>query len=372
MITYRKARPSERAKCLDFINMVFSMAHRPHDFRTLLPKVYGDGANARAPHYIAVDEHGNVRGLVAVLYGHLRLGKAILKTGYVGSVSVHPYARGEGHMKALMALVVESARRDGVDLLMLSGQRQRYEYFGFSPCGAANAYEISARNVRHALRDADASRFAFVPMSEANDALVDEAFALSDAGDGAMLRSREDFVTILQSWRATPWIVTRDGGFAGYFVVSGDASVLEEARLSDLSDLPGALKAWFSMNKPVALTVSADPCDVPLNRALKAFAEDCSTHQGPMLRVLNFPRVLSAFAARSRDGFALSAWIDGEPLTISADHGKARAACQAPEDAPRLTALEAQQALFSRLSVYDEPLAKGLPFPFYLSSPDAF
>ena len=60
-----------------------------------------------------------------------------LRVGCVGTVSVHLYSRGEGHMKILMAMMMDDARAKGCDLLMLGGARKRYNYFGFEQAGWA-------------------------------------------------------------------------------------------------------------------------------------------------------------------------------------------------------------------------------------------
>ena len=165
MTTYRKARPEDRAQYLDFINMVFSMAHRPHDFSKLLPKVYGPGRPTDTLQNIAVADAGRVRGPVAVLPGALRGGDKALCTGYVGSVSAHPFARGEGHMKALMKMAIEGAAADGADLMMLGGQRQRYEYFGFTPGGVEIRYTVDQANLRHALRGVETANPDLDPLN---------------------------------------------------------------------------------------------------------------------------------------------------------------------------------------------------------------
>ena len=44
------AREAEKQEIIEFIDYVFSKVHRPHDFATLLPKLYGrdgDGAALR-------------------------------------------------------------------------------------------------------------------------------------------------------------------------------------------------------------------------------------------------------------------------------------------------------------------------------------
>lgn len=48
MITYRKALPKDFPHILDFLNMVFSMSHCPHDFRQLLPKIYKEGQEQKS------------------------------------------------------------------------------------------------------------------------------------------------------------------------------------------------------------------------------------------------------------------------------------------------------------------------------------
>ena len=134
MIEYRFADASYRADIIDFINMVFSQSAIPHDFKTLIPKVYADGRGFDEIHAIALDNQ-RVRGVVAQLPISAKYAGQDLKIGYIGSVSSHKYARGSGYMKVLMAMQLENAEKSGIDIMMLGGQRQRYEYFGYSPVG---------------------------------------------------------------------------------------------------------------------------------------------------------------------------------------------------------------------------------------------
>ena len=105
MTEYRMATPADEESILDFINMVFSQAHRPHDFAALLPKVYGHPGFSRY-HVLAMRE-GRIRSTVALLPLELRIdAQCALKMGFVGSVSTHPSERGAGHMRELMKRVV--------------------------------------------------------------------------------------------------------------------------------------------------------------------------------------------------------------------------------------------------------------------------
>ena len=133
-ITFRKAHPEEHDACIDLVNYVFNHDHCPHDFEKMIPRVYGPGKNAAELHRVAVDGTGRLWAAIACLPESLTVCGHELRAGFIGSVSVHPRARGEGFMKRLMADWDEELR-ESCDLAVLSGQRQRYEYFGYTSGG---------------------------------------------------------------------------------------------------------------------------------------------------------------------------------------------------------------------------------------------
>ena len=49
MTEYRLAKPEEWEDCIELANYVFSMAHRPHDFEQLIPRVYQAGPEMDPP-----------------------------------------------------------------------------------------------------------------------------------------------------------------------------------------------------------------------------------------------------------------------------------------------------------------------------------
>ena len=98
MTEYRLAKPEEWEDCIELANYVFSTAHRPHDFEQLIPRVYQAGPEMARIHRVAVAENGRLRAEIAVLPQQMAAGGKLLRAGYVGSFSVHPKARGEGHM----------------------------------------------------------------------------------------------------------------------------------------------------------------------------------------------------------------------------------------------------------------------------------
>lgn len=133
-IRIEKGCAGELPDILDFANYVFSQSSQPHDFRRLLPKLYGENSGSEGYHYL-VREDGRIRAMVCAMPLSLLVAGKPLRAAGIGTVSVHPYARGKGYMKALMNRAMEDLKTQGYAMAFLGGMRQRYEYFGFTPTG---------------------------------------------------------------------------------------------------------------------------------------------------------------------------------------------------------------------------------------------
>lgn len=61
----------------------------------------------------------------------------------LGNMAVDAHARGQGLMSLLMQDAVERCRREGYDLAVLGGQRQRYARFGFEGNCADRTFRLT-------------------------------------------------------------------------------------------------------------------------------------------------------------------------------------------------------------------------------------
>lgn len=293
MIEYRFARPEEEADILDFINLVFSQNARPHDFEKLLPKVYAHPGFSQY-HAVAV-ENGRIKGTVAMLPLEIRVKgtETPLRAGYIGSVSVHPKARGEGHMIALMQMQIEEARRRDYDFLSLGGQRQRYGYFGFEKCGVGVRFHVNASNVRHALKDASNDDYSFVPVNEPNSSALNAIARLHESKPLSCVRSRELLGDILHTFNGEPYLILGNicGEPCGYLVAM-DGDITELALADGAEDVRAVIKCWMEGRKKSAVYISG--YDQDMIRALQAFSESYTLSDSQMIRVFHWQRVLDA------------------------------------------------------------------------------
>lgn len=379
MIEYRFAAPEHRADLIDFINYVFSQNSVPHDFKTLIPKVYADGRGYDDIHAIVLDD-GRVKGVVGQYPVHASFGGAPLEIGYIGSVSTHPYARGCGYMIKMMEMQAEHAKETGIDIMMLGGQRQRYEYYGYSPVGCEYAYRVNAANVRHALKTVDASAISWKRFSDASEAEIDDAYRLYQQQPITGVRSREDFTLILRTWRTEPYLLLREAEVVGYMVVSGTDSV-SELIISDASLVPALVKGWFAANELKRMSFTVPAIDTALNRVLATFAEGYQMANCTQARIVNLANVLRACLTLKMRTGALS---DGEIILQMDDEVPVLArvkdgliTVQETDAAPdlHLPRLEMQQLLFAsnRFAAPDVTCpVDWFPLPLFLYGADHF
>jgi len=234
------AGPEEKQEIIEFIDYVFSKAHRPHDFATLLPKLYGESGDGAAHHFV-VRENGKIAATVLAYPVVVCAGKRRIMTLGVGSVSTHPAARGKGYMKLIMDAVDERARELGAAFAALGGQRQRYQYFGYDLAGYQLAAQLDRDNVRHALAGVSTNAFAIVPMTQAH---VPQAAALMKCQPCFCERGEAAYLDILRTWNNEPFAVTREGKPVGFGTLRQNAADchVAELMLEDERDFPVVMK----------------------------------------------------------------------------------------------------------------------------------
>ena len=392
-ITYALATPEDYDEIIEHANFVFSYAHRPHEFKTLLPKAYGEARTMWPEHFVA-RENGKIRGLVGLLPFDMCVDTGLaqretIHVGFIGTVSVHQYSRGMGHMKKCMAMSTEYALQHGLDLMALGGQRQRYEYYGYVPGGVEYGFRLTATNCRHALADCDITGVEFKKLADVPDRL-DEVFALYDAGIVNGARTRERFAQICGSWCNVPYAILRGGELLGYCVSSQSGEDIAEIRLKAESELPRVLKAYLK-----AFGLDSVGLDMPQHmpgyvRCLARLSEGAHTGTNEMFMILNYPKVVGAYlrlkqrtVGRLADG-CVTLGITGAPGAEG--QRNLRIAVQAGEidaryvDGPADVALDAnaaQNMLLNPLTYVDMSalpacLRDWFPLPVYIEKSDCF
>ena len=376
MTEYRIARPEDREAYIELANYVFSHAYNPHDFEAIVPKVYGEGIASSSMQRIAIDERGSVRALIACMPNTAHVAGYALRMGFIGTVSVHPKARGEGHMKRLMNDWM-AEMRETCDFAMLGGQRQRYEYFGFTRGGTIMNYTVAPVNLRHALAEVDASGISFRPLFDTEGAEA-YAAALNAARPAYMARDMCSQAEILITFRQKPLAIMDGEKRIGYLVTNKEGNSVSEIALENAGDIARTAKAYV-LRTGGRVTFTAPECDAPLNACLCGFAEEHITEPSAMYNIYDFANVLQAYLTLKQRTVGLSsgvfsAVLDGQPITARVDDNGVTVERVAQPGAPSLNKMQAQTLLLTPYGRYLGMAAPAdwFPLPMHSYTADDF
>ena len=357
MTEYRLAKPEEWEDCIELANYVFSMAHRPHDFEQLIPRVYQAGPEMARIHRVAVAENGRLRAEIAVLPQQMASGGKLLRAGYVGSVSVHPKARGEGHMKRLLGDWITDLEGT-CDLLALDGQRQRYAYFGFTPGSEKYTFYLDVANVRHTWKNGELSAYAFASLFPENGEADEEAaaFAKKLNEKKPLYVVREDVKACLKTFGEQAIAIWKNGERIGYLALCGGNQVVEAEVLEEQDFVP-ALAAYLKENALDSLFISIPVYETGKAAALSEVCESFTKERcgSAMYRIFEFADVIEAMLTMKAETMGISdgtwsAVLEGQPVTVTVKDGTVTVTREAHPGADVLNREQAQELLLSPLA----------------------
>ena len=320
---FDKACAGDYDEVVDFANYVFAHAHRPFDFPTLLPKLFKPEYFMDGAHYLA-REGGKIKALVGSYPLQMRFpcespgapGNRISVPGRgIGTVSVHPYSRSKGYMKALMKMAIDDMKRDGAVFSCLGGQRQRYEYFGYTPAGSVYAFTCNETNIAHALgrlwdTGLSMEKLSMPGSMPGNGAALEQIHAMHESKCAYLYRPRDRLFETLSSWGAEIFVVTERGRFEGYLVHEhrAEGSVISEINMEDLSRLPEVIGLFLRGRKGQNTNVWVGPHEPEKIARLSGFAEGYIQRPAYQFAVFDHARFADPFVklkaeqGRTREG----------------------------------------------------------------------
>ena len=224
---------------------------------------------------------------ISVLGHHLRL-------GFIGSVCTHPDHRGQGLASAILASVLEQFRRDGVDLVFISGGRPLY--FG------AGANRVAIEERFHLGKEGLPSKGPEVQLRQARQEDIDQLRALSETEGTRFIRPRLDWEIVLREGycrgRETSFeLVACQGAAVGYIMLERDTRqnqlVVSEVAGERLCLLAALRQICTRLEGEMRLQINPPRGDLlcALLRRSGASEEIGARSRGTMM-LLDFPRLM--------------------------------------------------------------------------------
>ncbi|MBS7653681.1 MAG: GNAT family N-acetyltransferase [Candidatus Bathyarchaeia archaeon] len=138
----RAAKPEELPEIVNLANQIFML---PYGF----PPIMGD----TFPHMFNKNNLDNLRVIVkdnrvvshvGIWEGRLLICGSWFNVGMIGSVCTHEGYRQKGYASALFADALNKMKKDGMDFVMISGDRGLYRRFGCFKSGIVYLYNIAS------------------------------------------------------------------------------------------------------------------------------------------------------------------------------------------------------------------------------------
>lgn len=292
MVIYRKAIPDDFPNILNFINMVFSMSHCPHDFRQLLPKLYEKGQEEKSIHYLAL-ENEEIKACVCVLPITLCCENKTITCATVGSVSVHPYSRGKGYMRKLMHIAIEDMKKSNISMSTLSGLRNRYQYYGYEKGGFVFQYCFTPDNFRHCREKFPKRKITLCQIQDTENPLLTEIQAIQENQILFAKKNPSDFLAIMKSWNAKLYGILENQMCKGYVALQGNQIL--EMRLTDKALLFASLEECLKESGSKELFLRILPYDTYLLKECIQLFESFTIALDDNYMIFDYPKVLDFF-----------------------------------------------------------------------------
>ncbi len=279
---------------IDFINYVFGFNGHNENFVSLLPKLYKPEYKPLEDAYVALID-GKLRAAVGTQNHDIMVAGTKLTCRGVGNVAVHPFTRSRGYMRKLMDMALEDMVSDKIDMSVLGGRRQRYNYFSYEKTGTLYDFTINEDNLRHCFgADRSAYHTMTFPKLDKNDiGALENIKKLLEGQVYYPCRPAEKLYDILCSWSSTPYVVSKAGRFAGYFIYKSET--VFEIALCDKDDFINTIIALFDEFKLKKLTIKLPPFEVDYISRLCIRDRGYTIGTAASFSVLNFGRVVVAF-----------------------------------------------------------------------------
>ena len=290
----RLCRADEYDEVMAFTDRVFRPGQRG---RFIVQNQYPHAYQKRwAKRIVVLRERGKLVGDLAIHPLQIRVEGVPIKVGGIGIVGTDPKQRGRGIMSTLLKDAIGRMYRSGCALSVLSGDRQRYGWFGWENGGVHNVFTLGPRFLG---RPSVAERKLVLERFEPTPALCRRIRAWGQQHDNWIERSVGDIAPLLERNGRHAW-VCRDGQRFAYVVLGGpnrkprpyervDEAGGDEALVASMLRL---LMARYRLQKLRAVA-GPNPRQVAL---FEPYSGSWTRACDGMLRVVNLPLLLEGLA----------------------------------------------------------------------------
>lgn len=215
-----------------------------------------------------------------------------LKGFGIGTVCVDPDARSKGYMKQLMTNALAEMHEEKADFAVLGGQKQRYEYFGFTPSGTHLNFTLTATNLRHHHIVASPN-FTFKSFDALDTPTLSCIHKMHHSKPLFSTRSFQNFISICRSWKSESFAIYNKNELCGYVLYKNNC--IEDFYVSHSDLLIPALASLMQTLSWNECTICLNTYETTLIKLLINICEGYTTRLSTCLNILNYQNFINAF-----------------------------------------------------------------------------
>jgi len=212
----RKVKENEFKQLMESMNYSFGFTEETSKFETFLPKLYYKYQEDAI--HIAAFDNEKIVAAGGLYLNEFSSPTFKIKTGCIGGVGTNREYRKQGIFTSIMESIIEEAKKMNLDLLYLSGNRARYNHFGFETGGARFNYTINRRSKK--IQFSENVPYFMKPLEEESESIIQECLNLYNQSYYHGARSLENFVRVLKSWNCIPYAIYKENQFIGYYAIN--------------------------------------------------------------------------------------------------------------------------------------------------------
>ena len=193
-------------------------------------------------------------------------------------------------MKELMNKAIGEMKNKNVDMSVLNGYRQRYEHFGYEPCGQHINFNILHVNINYKRNELINKGISIHLLDENDPNIVEEAYKLHCKKNVKIERKKEEFLDILKSWNCRIYSVFKNGEFIGY--ISSNNGFIEEIVIEDNNDLNFVIASYIKTFNHREVNVRVPIYEREKISQLLKICENYSITKNNNFRIFNYEKIV--------------------------------------------------------------------------------
>ena len=280
------------------LNHVF---HKPegNTFDIFLPVMWERDDEHMSKH-IAIRMDGKIAAVVGIYPLPAMIAGIPVMFSTIGNVATLPEYEGKGMMKCLMTEALTEARKMGLEIARLGGDRQRYNRYGFDKAGVYFSFRLRPKTFHDyyggTRLETGETVYPGSPLSKGvgfeknltfkqigmdDTALLDRVMELEKNADIYAIRGdRKQFFKTLSAYKSKIWgAMNPEGEMIGYLCATESGAEVVEHRARSDEEHYRMICEWLLFSGVKELVVHTAAYEVELNRRLGKISEKLLTSE---------------------------------------------------------------------------------------------